>query len=1124
MNQMIRKLSLSCLLAVLISFTIPPAFAQDTAAQLSGTVLDSSGSVVPNAHLTIQNAATNLSKETDSDGNGAYIFRELPPGVYTLTIKAEGFSIYLQKGLELTVEQHATLPVHLKVGGSSETVEVTGGAELINATTAELGQVIGQEEVSELPLNGRDPSTLVNLSAGTTNELFSQASTLTGNNAFATENGASVGGQRQGSAWYLLDGVPNMDTYDLLASPFPDTDATQEFKVITNNFDAQYGFAPMAVVSIQTRSGANKFHGGAFLYLRNTDLNASNYFSGNRSLLQYNQYGGYVGGPILRDKLFFFTNYQGTHTSSQSTTNTADTPTQAMLNGDFSALPASDLNGPLAGVFHTVNGVPNQVDTSLYSKGALALMASIPLGSNYAGVPYETNYIAPAFTSEYRQNTSRLDYNLNKDHQLFARSFYYTYNQPGHTTPGNILSGENANQGIYLNLALGHVWTISPTLLNSATASWQQYDFSTGTVEYSKTGQPVCLSEYINVNDPSGECYISGLTAFDGNTLYGGGLGFSAFTGSPNDTHRRYWILTDTLTKTFGKHTLLAGANLIHRYGFEFSGSSVNPSVNFNGQYTGFPLADFLLGYLYSLGQGAGEEGSEQGWMNGYFVQDQYKVRPNVTVSAGLRWDPNIALTVASGRAAAFVPGQQSTRYPNAPLGLVFPGDKGVGPGVMPNSYGYWEPRLGIAWQVHPDTVVRGAFGMFTTPMEDAFYRGMWDAAPFSPSYSLTGGSSTPLKFDTPWSGFAATGGVSPLPPFASPSQLPASNVSFTNFEPASLGAVLSTNLKIGMTQSWNLSIEQQFGKDWAMHLAYVGAESFHQATTVDQNPGGYVCPTGQQLVLAGNQINPLCSDSRSRYSYSSNFSNIIQVQDGATSHYSALQAGLEKHLTHGIQFHTNFTWSRDTDVGGSGDPSFESSISDPFSVRHDYGLSSLNYPFVWVSSFVYQFPKLQRSNAIVKNILGGWEFSGLYTAMSGPPFTMNGGAGNNRSGFLEGQDRADYVPGQHFEIRQGGKSHWLNEYFNTAAFSQNYPGTPGDSQKFFMQEPPIRDADLGVHKNWTVAELVQIQFRFEAFDALNTPSFGQPDSNPGDANYGKITGTGNTGPRLVQSALRITF
>ena len=1097
-----------CLSGLLMVFAAFPAMGQDTSAQLAGTITDSSGAAVPGAQLTVQNVGTGLTRQTQSSATGSFVVRELPPGVYTLTVSAAGFTSFVQKGIQLTVAQNATLPVKLKVGSNTETVTVTGGAELINSTTPELSQVISQGEITAMPLDNRDPSALVALAPGTTNELYSQASTPTNSNSFSTESGASVGGQRQGSAWYLLDGVANMDTFSLLAAPFPNTDATQEFRVITNNFDAQYGFAPMAVVSIQTRSGTNQFHGGAFEFIRNDALNAKYWSSGQKDVLRRNQFGGFIGGPILRDKLFFFANYQATRRSYNASTNTVFTPTQAMLNGDFSAVPASDLNGPLAGVFHTENGVPQQVDPSMFSKGALALMKSIPLGQNPA--TGETNVSTPATTQDYNELTARVDYNLNKNQRLFARSFLDLYNQPGHTTVGNILSGVTSLNGIYLNLALGHVWTISPTLLNSAILSWQEYDFSTGTLEYDASGKPVCLSEYIAVEDPSGECYIGGLSAFDGNSLYGGGLGFSAFTGNPNDTHRRYWVFTDTLTKTWGKHTFIAGTNLMHRYGSEFWGGEVNAQATFNGSYTGFPLSDFLLGYLYSLNQGAGESGSEQGWMQGYFAQDQVKLSQHFTVTAGLRWDPNVPLTVANGRAAAFVPGQQSTRYPNAPTGLVFVGDKGVGPGVMPTTYEYWEPRLGIAWQVHPDTVVRAAFGVFTTPMEDAFYNHVWDAAPFSPAYSLTGTATAPLSFDNPWSGFAATGGTSPLPPFASPSQLPASNVSFTTFEPVSLPAVFALNLKIGMTQSWNASLEQQLSKSWAVHLAYVGAESYHQATTVDQNPGHYF----------GSPSNPNNGD-RTTYP---DFGSIIQVQDGATSRYSALQAGLEKRMLLGLQFHSNFTWSRDTDVGGSGDPSFESSVSDPYSIRHDYGLSSLNYPIIFVNDFLYQTPRLERLNPVLRNIGGGWEFSGTYTAMSGPPFTMNGGEGNNNSFFNEGQDRADYVPGQPFGVRQGGRSHWLHAYFNTAAFTNNAYGTPGDSQKFFIQEPPIRSANLAALKEISFTERYRLQLRLEAFNAFNTPSYGQPDSNPGDGAYGQITSSGNIEPRFLEAGAKFTF
>jgi hypothetical protein len=668
-------------------------WSQNTAARLSGKITDSTGAVVPHARVTAVEVGTNRSQTVTSDDSGVYTLVALPPGNYTLTTEAPAFSTHVQTGIVLTVAQSATLDIALKPGATQETITVNGGAELINTTTAEISQVIGEESIKDLPLNGRDPSSLVNLSVGVTNELISQASTLPGSNSFPTESGASAGGQRQGSTWYLLDGVANMDTFALLAAPFPNADATQEFRVISNNFDARYGFAPSAVVSIQTKSGTNQFHGGLFEFIRNNDLNASNWFTGAVDPLKRNQFGGDVGGPILKDRLFFFTNYQGTRSNYQASSNPTDTPTQAMLDGDFSGVPTADLNGPLAGVFQIVNGKPNQVSTSLFSPGALAIAKSLPLGVNPA--TGQTNYAAPAQKFTYNENTSRFDYTINPNQRVFLRSFTYLYNQPGASVPGDILAGVNGQHGTYLNLVGGHTWTLKPTLLNSATLSWAEIDFSTGTIEKDAGGAPICLSRYINVSDPVGECYIGGLSAFDGNVLYGGGLGFNAFTGNPNDTRRRYWWFTDTVTKTMGKHTITAGADLMHRYGFEFYGGSVNAGVSFNGQFTGFPLADFLLGYLSGLSQGAGESGSESGYMIGLYGQDQIKLRPNLTFTAGLRWDPNFPLQVAGGRGAVFAPGEQSTRYPNAPLGLIFPGDHGVHSVVL------WSVRVNESRDFH---------------------------------------------------------------------------------------------------------------------------------------------------------------------------------------------------------------------------------------------------------------------------------------------------------------------------------------------------------------------------------------------------------------------------------------
>jgi len=1089
-----------------LTFIASHSFAQSSS--IAGEVSDSQGAVIPNAEVKIVHQTQGTTRTTHTNASGYYDAPFLNPGTYRIYVQAPKFSMAASDALVLAVGQSMVFNVQLKPGSASQTVNVNSSEGLINISTAEIGQVINEAAIKDLPLNGRDPSSLVFLSPGVTNELQSHAATLPTSNSFPTESGASAGGGRQGSTWYLLDGVSNMDTFAMLAAPFPNADATQEFRVISNNFDARYGFAPNAVVSIQTKSGGNQFHGGVFEFIRNNDLNASNYFSHAVDPLKRNQFGGYVGGPVLKDKLFFFANYQGTRTSEVASTNKTYTPTAAMLNGDFSAIPVQ-----LGGPFTTIDGKPNQVNPSQFSPGALALEKSLPLGGD--PVSGLTNYVNPVSRANYDEGTARIDYTINDKQRVFLRNFVYDYDQPGTIIPGNILAGVQGQHGIYLNEVVNHTWVISNSLINSVSLAYASIDYGTGTVVRDANGNPLCLSQFINVADPPGNCYIN-LSATNGSTLYGGGEGFTVFSGNPNDTKRRDWWFTETITKTFGKHFFIAGADLLHRYGHESSSYNVNANIGFTGQYTGSELADFLLGDAQSLGQGAGESGSTHGWMVGLYAQDQYKLTPKVTLNAGLRWDPNFPLTVVGGRGAAFVPGQQSTRFPNAPLGLVFPGDKGVNAGLMETTYGYFEPRIGVAWQVNENMAVRAGFGLFTTPLEDAFYNHVWDTAPFAPTFQVNGTTTNSIPFDNPWSVFPGTGGKSPFPPFASPTQVPPTNSTFVL--PTQLQAVFPSDFKLGITQSWNLSIEQQFAKTFAMHLAYVGSQSYHQATPIDLNPGIY-------------------ANGGARTIYP-NFSEILQVQDGGTGTYHALQAGIEKRFSHGIQFQSNYTWSRTTDVGGSGDPSFESSVSDPFDLKHDLGPSSLNYPVDWVSNLIYQAPALSHQNALVKNVLGGWELTGIYTIQSGPPFKVNGGNGNNNSGFNEHQDRAD-LTGQPLNVRTGGKSNWLNQYFNPAAFRQNAPGTAGDSPKFLIQTAPINTMDLAIIKNWGFAERYHLQFRWEMFNALNHPSFGQPNSNPPacdepacnpndpvvpGSTFGQITSIGVIDPRVMQGALKLTF
>lgn len=1107
------RITLLALIGVLLIF-VPLSYSQSaTSARLTGSITDSTGAYVPQVKVTAQNLGTNFIVTVESNSAGSYAFNSLPVGRYTVTTARDGFAPLVETGIVLTVGQSATLNLPLKLGGSQDTVTVSGEAGLINTTSAELSQVVNEATIKDLPLNGRDPGTLVFLSAGVTNVMNSQASTLQATNSFPNESGASAGGQRQGSTWYLLDGLSHMDTYTLLALPFPNPDATQEFRVISNNFDARNGFAPSAIVSIQTKSGSNKFHGGVFEFIRNDYFNAANPFTGLRDPLKRNQFGGYVGGPILKNKLFFFANYQGTRQSLTSLTNTTYTPTQAERDGDFTALLAvKDNNGNPAPIVLPAPFVNNKIDPALYSPGAVGLLKYIPLGQNaQTGL---TNFALPTQPQIYNEVTARLDYNINDRQRIFVRSFQNNYNQPSETLPHNILAGILGSKGVFLSEVINHTWTISDTTLNTLAVGYVSYDFHTGTAIPNSSGQPLCLSQFINVADPPNACYIEDLNvASSGTSPYLPPTGFVSFSSNPDNTKRRDFSLSDTFTKTIGRHTISAGTDIFHRHHTEESLFSESPVIGFNGQYdNGVPFADFLLGKAAGLSQSAGEAGATTQWLFGVYGQDQFKLKPNLTVTLGLRWDPNTPAHVAGGRGAAYVPGQQSSRFPNAPLGLVFPGDTGITDTLYNASYRYFEPRVGIAWAVTPTTTVRSAFGLFTTPMEDAFYQRVWDVAPFAPTYSPQASVSQYVPFDNPWTNFVGgpglTPGKSPFPPFAGPQQSPPSSSTFGGG--TGVPATFIPDLKLGVTQSWNLSIEQQFTNSLALHLAYVGSQSYHQATTVDRNPGnpGVIGQADPDRGLRFNQA----------------FGSIIQVQDGATASYSALQAGLEHKFSHGFQFQSNLTWSRTTDVGGSGDPDFESSVSDPFDIGHDKGPSSLNVPLVSVTYGIYHAPTFEHRNFFIKNILGGWEVSAIYTAESGEPFTINGGNGNNNSGYNEGQDRADQVPGVPLHIRQGGKGNWINQYFNTAAFTQNEIGTPGNSRKFFIQEPPVRTMDASFIKNFSYREHYMAQFRWEMFNALNTPSYGSPDNNPTDSNFGQITGIGPVPPRLMQAALKLTF
>src|ERR1700690_950389 len=633
------------------------ALGQGTSASLTGQVTDSSGAVVPGVTVSAKSTDTNLVQTATSDGEGIYLISPLRPGHYTLIVEGKGFERYVQNGIELFANLAATQNVALKTGSVQETVTVVENAEMINTTTPELGTTVNEAAVSQLPLNGRDPSSLVFLAPGTVSVVGNGGSGMGGQPgvqagfSFPTETGASANGGRQGSTEYLLDGVPNMDNYMGITAPFPNSDATQEFRVITNNFNALYGFAPGAVVSIETKSGTNAFHGGGFEFLRNKVLNASSgYFSGKQSQdpLRRNQFGGYGGGPIKKDKIFFFLNYEGTRSSSAASSNFTQTPTAAMLAGDFSAIPttlcAPGANTPVGCPFATVAGKANQVNPALFNPAAVTVTTTgLPLGGDANNSPGGVFYPGANVIQSYNEGTGRLDFNISDSQRISLRSFVDTLVQPSEDIPGNILSVLNPNPWSevfgermeFYNETLSHTWTISPTAVNTASFFWTQMSAHNSAAVTDTSGQNMCRSRYINVNELPGQCYMEGFSVGNG--------GFNGGWTEPSQEVRTTYGVYDHFSKTLGKHVLSFGMNLQHQYAAENTQYPTTPIVGFNGQYTGNGLADWLLGYMQTYTQGAGEIAVVSGWQPGFYGQDQFRLRPKLTVTLGLRWGPNTA-------------------------------------------------------------------------------------------------------------------------------------------------------------------------------------------------------------------------------------------------------------------------------------------------------------------------------------------------------------------------------------------------------------------------------------------------------------------------------------------------
>lgn len=1043
-----------------------PALYSQSTATIVGTVRDSSGAVVPGATVTATNKQTAFTITRQSGEDGAFKLPLLPVGSYDVTVEKTGFQRYVQTGVLLAVNDNATIDATLAPGGVAEAVTVAASAPLIDTQSGTLRGLVDHQRIIDLPLNGRDITQLMSTQAGV----------ISGSQSSSEGNSFMVNGSRGNGVAYTLDGGMNTDSYRNFSGLFPNPDAIQEFSVQTNNYSAEYSNATGAVVNVLTRSGTNEFHGTAFEFLRNGDLNARNFFAATRDSLKRNQFGGTFGGPIIRDKLFFFFSYQRTTLRTDPQLTRQVLPTAAMRAGDFSGF--APIIDPLTGKQFPNNQIP----ADRLSPVTQAFLKYLPVpatpdGSRFTGFPSKPD------TDEY---TSKIDWNLQK-HRVTGRYFYTRFARPFTANVNDYASMYTSDaartEQPYSQWTANDVWTLSPSLLNDASFTYRARR---------------TLNDWASVKLPlsAADAGVKGIAVKNPVSVYisvsGGFLARPGWYYDKNDSDTQ---VRDTMTWIHGAHEI--------KFGYEYLRSTNNIKndfrtmglFTFNGSITGNAMADFMLGSVYQFWQGGGEYKDLYGNRGGLFVQDNYRARSNLTLNLGLRWDPVMPFHDSLGRVQCFVPGAQSTRFPNAPAGYLNAGDPGCPEGGFDRYYPAFSPRIGFAWRPQGEkTVVRGGFGLFWNPQFTVLYNTFVDSAPFSPQIVNYG-----VPFNDPY-------GSTPNP---FPSQFapfnPPRDIAF--IKPLGQFGVFAQGFHPSYQESFNLTVQREIVRNLVACASYVGNLGRHLSYPLDINYARYV--PGASTVANIQQRRPFAD-----------YGSILNAYSDSTSSYNALQLSIERRVTSNLSFEANYTWSKSIDEASSDPTPGQGTSVIPYGRWANRAVSDFDIPHRFVLSYVYALPRLANANPVLRGVIGGWESSGFVTLQSGKPFSVLSGTDRSLSGI--GADYADLVDNPSLPDDRAKKD-VIAKYFNTAAFAPNALGTFGTSPRNVLCGPVYANLDLGVMKRFQIRERIATQFRLEMFNALNHPNFNNPFATVSTpSRFGKIESAKD--PRILQLALKVIF
>jgi hypothetical protein len=1093
----------------------PNGWAQATA-QISGTVRDQSGAVLPGAEVTATQTDTGIARNAVTNETGSYVLPNLAIGPYRLEAALPGFRTFVQTGIVLQVSSNPVINPILDVGQVTEQVEVQANAALVETRSTAVGQVIENERILELPLQGRQVTDLITLSGAAIET--GKSSPEGWNRGTTAGTFISIAGGPNFGVMYSLDGAMHTNAYDGTAMPMPFPDALQEFKVDASGTGAAGGTRGSGgQVNAVTKSGTNELHGNVFEFVRNYAFNARNFFAVKRDTLKRNQFGGTLGGPIVKNKLFFFGGYQGTKTSTDPGESIGYVPTAAMMAGDWTTFASPACNAGkqtnLAAPFAN-----NRISPALYNKVSLNIVAKVPTAQDECG---KVIYSLPQKPVEH-QAVGKVDYQQTAKHSIFGRYMATGYKaEHPYTVTGNLLAlstNEGGNQNLAQTYAAGSTYLIGANLVNA-------FRVTVNRTRISRKATPFFSAPDVGVNAYS---YVPGSMSV---TISGGfSIGGRSY---PNRIITDAYQIGDDLNLVHGNHQLTFGANLANWRTYQRDHTSDQGSYTFNGTATNLGMADFLTGKLTSLNQLTPVQWSSRQWYVASYLQDVWKVTTRLTFNGGVRWEPYLPLAIGFGKGSKlhegamynfsqdrFLKGIKSTVYPSAPAGLYYPGDPGYpDPGPNFKKWGVFAPRVGVAWDVRGDgrTSVRAAYGL---------------AYDFSGSLSFGGSSSAPPwgfgttinspagGFDDPWRDYA---GGNPFP-YVRLSKWPTRSQYYF---------VENLHSMEPTVQTWNLSIQRQLPASILLTTSYLGNSASHMWVGGNVNravffPGAPVngtCTAGNYVLQAtgttcsttGNtdqrRILSLQNASEGQF-----YGNMATREDSGTSNYHGLLISAERRAASGVNIAGNYTWSHcigdaaTANATGRGTDGYLDPNNRAFD-RGNCASAGSDRRHIFNMTAVLSTP--QFANPTLRMIGTGWQLSTIFRKSTGKYFTVSTGLDRLLSGGASNQRPVQILEDPYLDRKS------LN-YLNPNAFVQPAFGTMGNMRPFNILGPGTWQLDLGLSRNFRPGETQKLELRAEAFNVTNSLRRGEPNTTLNSNVFGQINTSSDA--RIMQFAFKYSF